>query len=283
MIKYENISSLNQLKNFIAEGGKRTKKITENQKIHRPFISIITVVKNSADVIENTIKSVISQSYKNIEYIIVDGNSNDGTLEKIKKYDKQINYWCTIADKGLYDAMNFGLRLATGKIIGILNAGDIYTQSSFKIIENYFLKNKNLSFLFGTVERNYLGNNMILKTGFNRKKIKYNFDSHTCHSSGFFIKSEIQKEIGLYNLNYKCSSDYNLFYKLFSNNNFEGDSTTKNELIGIVASGGFSSKFGFWNRLKEEIQIRIDNKQNIFLISIIFLNAILKHYMKKVL
>ena len=100
---------------------------------------------------------------------------------------------------------------------------------------------------------------------------------------GFFIKSNLQKIIGLYNLNYKCSSDYDLFYKLFNNNNLIGASTTKDELIGIVESGGFSSKYGFWNRLKEEMQIRKDNNQNLFLIYIIYLNAIFKYYMKKIL
>lgn len=283
MNKYENISSLNNLKNFIEEGGKRTKNIAKSQNIKKPFLSIITVVKNSSDKIDTTIKSVTDQSYKNIEYIVIDGDSNDGTLDKIKKYDEIINYWCSIKDEGIYDAMNYGLRLAKGEVIGIINSGDIFTKNSFEIIKNYFSKNENLSFLFGTVKRNYLGNNVIVKTGFNKKRIKYNFDSQTCHSSGFFIKSNIQKNIGLYNLNYKCSSDYDLFYKLFKNNSLEGASTTKDELIGIVESGGFSSKFGFWNRLNEEIQIRKDNNQNLFLIYAIYLNAIFKHYIKKLL
>ena len=283
MNKYENISSLNNLKNFIEEGGKRTSNINENQNIKTPFLSIITVVKNSSKKIETTIKSVLEQSCKDIEYIVIDGNSNDGTLDKIKKYDEKLNYWCSINDEGIYDAMNYGLQLAKGDVIGIINSGDIFTKNSFEIIKNYFSKNKNLSFLFGTVKRNYLGNNVILKSGYNKKRIKYNFDSQTCHSSGFFIKSNLQKIIGLYNLNYKCSSDYDLFYKLFNNNNLIGASTTKDELIGIVESGGFYSKYGFWNRLKEEMQIRKDNNQNLFLIYIIYLNAIFKYYMKKIL
>ena len=130
MNKYENISSLNNLKNFIEEGGKRTKNIAESQNIKKPFLSIITVVKNSSDKIDTTIKSVTDQSYKNIEYIVIDGDSNDGTLDKIKKYDEIINYWCSIKDEGIYDAMNYGLRLAKGEVIGIINSGDIFTKNS---------------------------------------------------------------------------------------------------------------------------------------------------------
>ncbi len=88
--------------------------------------------------------------------------------------------------------------------------------------------------------------------------------------------------IGLYNLNYKCSSDYDLFYKLLTNNNYIGEATKKDEVIGIVESGGFSSKYGFWNRLMEETRIRFDNKQNIFLIIIIFFNVVIKNFLKKI-
>lgn len=282
MVKYKSIKTLNKLKNFICEGGRRTKRSKKNYKNFKPFLSIITVVKNSSKKIDKTVKSVINQPFKNIEHIVVDGNSDDNTLVKIKKFEKKIEYWCSIKDKGIYDAMNYGIKLSKGNVIVILNAGDIFTLNAFEIIRKYFQKNKKLSFLFGTVKRHYLNNNLVIKSGFDRKRINYNFDSQTCHSSGFFIKSDIQKKIGLYNLKYKCSSDYDLFYKLFKNKNFKGDSTKKNEVIGIVESGGFSSKFGFWNHLIEETKIRNDNNQNKVLILIIFFNAIFKHYLKKI-
>lgn len=280
MNNYQNINSLNNLENFIEEGGYRNKKKNLINSF-KPFFSIITVVKNSSDSITSTIKSVVDQKDQNIEYIIIDGNSTDGTLNKIKSYDDKISYWCSIKDKGIYDAMNYGLKLASGQIIGILNSGDIYTKNSLKIVKNYFTQNQNLSFLFGTVERHYLNNNLILKSGFNRNRIKYNFDSQTCHSSGFFIKSNVQKKIGLYNTKYICSSDYDFFYKIFLDKTLVGESTTKTELIGIVQAGGFSSKYGFWNRLKEELQIRIDNNQNLLLVFIIFVNTLFKYSLKK--
>tara|TARA_Y100000590_G_C15728843_1_gene1016280 strand:- start:923 stop:1774 length:852 start_codon:yes stop_codon:yes gene_type:complete len=278
---YQNFKRLKHLDNFIEDGGLRIKIKNEKLEDSSNKISVITVVKNSSFNIEKTINSVLSQSNKNFEYIIIDGDSTDDTKNKIRKYDNKIDYWCSIKDKGIYDAMNYGLMLTTGEIITIINSGDIFTHDALNIVSKYFSKNKNLDYLFGTVKRHYLGNNFIIKTGYNTKRIKYNFDSQTCHSSGFFIKKSLQKKIGLYNLNFKCSSDYDLFYKILTNDNYIGNSTINNEITGIVESGGFSSKYGFWNRIIEEAKIRIHNKQNIFLILIIFLNAIIKNYSKK--
>src|ERR1700739_1974354 len=89
-----------------------------------PLVSVITVVYNGAKFIEQAIQSVLNQSYKNIEYIVIDGGSNDGTVDIIKKYDKQINYWQSERDGGIYFAMNKGVSLATGELIGILNTDD---------------------------------------------------------------------------------------------------------------------------------------------------------------
>jgi len=89
------------------------------------IVSIITVVYNSSDSIENTITSVLNQTCKNIEYIIIDGGSTDGTLDIIKKYEKKIDYWVSEKDTGIYDAMNKGSRIATGDFINFLNADDV--------------------------------------------------------------------------------------------------------------------------------------------------------------
>jgi glycosyltransferase involved in cell wall biosynthesis len=89
-----------------------------------PYISVITIVFNNADQIEKTILSVISQTYRNLEYIIIDGGSSDGTLEIIKKYADRITQWISEPDKGLYDAMNKGLNLASGDYVWFINSGD---------------------------------------------------------------------------------------------------------------------------------------------------------------
>ena len=92
--------------------------------MHQPFISIVTVCFNAANVLEGTIKSVISQTCQDIEYIVIDGASKDDTLNIIEEYSPNISKWITETDKGIYDAMNKGIRLAKGKFIWFLNAGD---------------------------------------------------------------------------------------------------------------------------------------------------------------
>lgn len=89
-------------------------------------ISIITVVFNNAKTINIAIDSVLSQTYKNVEYIIIDGGSTDGTVEIVKSYKEKINYFLSEKDQGIYDAMNKGIKIATGEIIGILNSDDRY-------------------------------------------------------------------------------------------------------------------------------------------------------------
>ena len=89
-------------------------------------VSIITVCFNSVATIKDTIESVIGQGYENIEYIIIDGNSNDGTNEIIRQYADKISFYMSETDKGIYDAMNKGINSATGDLIGILNSDDIY-------------------------------------------------------------------------------------------------------------------------------------------------------------
>jgi glycosyltransferase involved in cell wall biosynthesis len=100
----------------------------------RPLVSIITAVRNSEALLEKTILSVISQRYDNMEYIIIDGASTDGSIGIIKKYDNAINYWISEPDKGIYDAWNKGLLIAKGDWIGFLGAGDTYYEDA---IENY--------------------------------------------------------------------------------------------------------------------------------------------------
>jgi len=95
-----------------------------------PLISIVTVVYNAEKEIEKTIKSVINQTYSNIEYIIIDGRSKDNTVNIIKKYEKYISFWISEKDNGLYDAMNKGSKVAKGDFIIFLNAGDIFTSNT---------------------------------------------------------------------------------------------------------------------------------------------------------
>ncbi len=252
--------------------------IKKKIKTIKPFFSIITVVKNDQKNILKTVKSISNQTFKNFEYIVVDGASTDKTIQKIKN-NKMINLLLSGKDKGIYDAMNIGLKKSIGKVILFVNSGDILTKNALKIVNDKFKKNTKLSFIFGTVLRHYTKSS-ILKHGYNFDKIVYNFDFATSHTTGFFLKRSIYKKIGYYDINFKCSADYDLYLRLYQTK-VAGSYTKKNELIGIVKSGGFSSKISFISHLIEETKIRIKNRQNFLFVIIIFINAWIKYLFKK--
>lgn len=108
------------------EGGSRTRGEARPHTVDRPLVSIVTVVYNGAATLERTIKSVLEQDYGNIEYIVVDGGSTDGTLDLLRKYDDRIDLWVSERDKGIYDAMNKGVALCTGEWVALINADDWY-------------------------------------------------------------------------------------------------------------------------------------------------------------
>lgn len=248
----------------------------------KPKFSIITVVKNNEGNISHTIKSIINQSFKNFEYLIIDGKSSDQTLKKIYKFKNKINLLLSEKDQGIYYAMNKALKLAKGEIIVFVNSGDLLKKNSLKIVNNSFSKNKDFQYIFGTVKRHYL-KKTVLKHGVNPKRLYYNFDFATAHSTGFFLKNEMFKKYGLFKTIYKCSADYDLYYRLIIKQKILGGATKKNELVGIVQKGGFSSKVGFLSHLKEETLIRFNNGQNFLIIILIFVNALIKKFFKSII
>ena len=227
-------------------------------------ITIITPVKNDEKNIEKTIKSMLNQSYKNFEYIVVDGNSKDSTLEIIKKFKGKIKFFSQ-KDKNLWDAINFGIKKSSGEIIGILNSNDVFFKNALSLVNNYFDK-FNIDYLFGAVKKN----RVFYK--FEPEKLNYRLNIYPSHSCSFFIKKEIQKKIGFYNIKYNFCADYDLFYKLFKNKNFRGMSTKKNEVVGKFNMEGISSKVPFYKFYFYEMKIRYNNGQN--LIYLVFLYPI---------
>mgnify|MGYP000302656355 FL=1 len=116
-----------------------------------PLISVVTVSYNAIATIEQTILSVINQKYSAIEYIIIDGGSTDGTVDIIKKYEDKISYWVSERDNGIYDAMNKGIRHATGKIVGIINSDDWYEMDAFATVADLYLKKGDLYLYHGDI------------------------------------------------------------------------------------------------------------------------------------
>ena len=157
-----------------------------------------------------------------------------------------------------------------------INSGDLYNPEALSIVNKYFDEDKNLDFIFGTV------NKKKIKQGFKKRKIHWSFDFYPSHSSGFFISNFAQKRIGLYDTAFKLSADHDLFYRLIRNN-FKGKATKKNEIIGHFrkVGGSFSSTIPFEDHLNEEINIRLNNNQNRFLICLIIINNYLMKILKK--
>ncbi len=124
--KFQTILSLPEGEGRKGEGGLRTKGYFKQSYDDKPLISIITVVFNGERFLEDTIKSVINQKYDNVEYVIIDGASTDRTVDIIKKFESQIDYWVSEKDEGIYDAMNKGIKLTQGDLIGLINADDYY-------------------------------------------------------------------------------------------------------------------------------------------------------------
>ena len=268
-LSYQNLYLPN--KNILS-GGNRVK---TNYKNKNYFFSIVTVVLNNVNFIEETINSVISQNIE-VEYIIIDGGSNDGSLDIIKKNENSINLWISEKDDGIYDAMNKGVKYSTGKYIGMVNSGDKYNSNALSIIKNYFTKDKKLDFIFGSVQKK------ILKSDFKKNKIYWSFDFYPSHSSGFFIANDVQKKLGLYNTDFKLSADHDFFFRLIKNK-FKGVATKKDELIGYFTKegGSYSSTFSFEEHFSEEINIRVNNNQNKLIICLIIFNNYIRKIFKK--
>jgi glycosyltransferase involved in cell wall biosynthesis len=248
-------------------------------KNYKKLLSLITVVKNDVHNIEKTIKSIISQKNTNIEYIIIDGLSKDGTIKKVNKYKKKIDKIVIQKDDGIYHAMNKGIKLAKGKYIGFCNSGDLITKGGLKTITKNL--SKDIDILFATVKRHYLGKT-IIKSGYNIKRLNYNFDFATSHSTGFYVKSKLHDVYGNYDTRFRCSSDYDFYYRVLKNKKMNVKSTPKKKIVGIVQKGGFSSTLSPYAHLNEETKIRIKNKQSLIFIIVIYVNSLIKIFLKKI-
>lgn len=185
--------------------------VCNNQKFKgypNPCITVITACLNSAATIEKSIKSVLSQTYKNIEYIIVDGGSNDGTLEIIRKYDEYLDCVISEKDNGVYDAMNKGINLAKGSILYFLNADDeLYDETVFDIVINTFRRFPYVDVIYGNAKLIYPDGEEA--DAIYPKNLAWgHFRNRTlCHQS-MFTKRSAFKKVGLYELEYTIAADY---------------------------------------------------------------------------
>lgn len=186
-------------------------KLKNKQKKFSFDFTIITVVKNDEDNIENTIKSVLSQKKVKIQYIVLDGFSKDKTSSKIKKYKKLIKF-IRYKDKSFYDGLNHSLKFAKGKYVGILNSGDIYFNSN--TLNKVKINSKKSDFLFGNVLFYNNDFKIVRNWDLSFAKNKKIFFYYIAHSSLFISLNIMKNYLKTYNLRYKISSDTDLLIRL---------------------------------------------------------------------
>lgn len=224
-------------------------------------VSIITVSYNSEQTIEETILSVLNQSYKNIEYIIIDGNSADNTKNIINKYRDKISQFISEPDNGIYDAMNKGIEKASGDIIGILNSDDTYAYDNVinDVVEKITCDNTDSLYAnLVYVDRNNTDN--ITRTWIagkyqHNKFLKGWMPPHPT----FFVKKEIYNNYGCFNTNFKSSADYELMLRFIHKNKI---SISYLDKVIIKMKSGGQSNVSIFNRIKANREDKLAWKIN---------------------
>tara|TARA_R110001592_G_scaffold246740_1_gene508690 strand:- start:3299 stop:4045 length:747 start_codon:yes stop_codon:yes gene_type:complete len=207
-------------------------------------ISIITVCYNSAKTIEKTLQSVKTQTYKNVEYIVIDGKSSDSTLDIIENNKEIISKHISEPDKGLYDAMNKGIQLATGDLVGILNSDDIFIDENVLEKVAKFHSENNIEASVGNILQFNEEGKIVRKysaKNWNPEKLKIGF--MPAHPAIFF-KRELFKKYGNYQLDFTIAADYELITRFFLKYKITwkfSNITTTSMLIGGLSSSGLIS------------------------------------------
>jgi len=213
--------------------------------MYQPKISIITICFNSEKYLERTIQSVLSQSYKNIEYILVDGGSIDGTIELIRRYQKQISRWTSEPDQGIADAYNKGIHMSSGEIIGLINSDDWYEPTALETAVSFFQTYPDADVIHGDLQYWENGKKeMYLKPAeVSKLQVDMILNHATC-----FVKRESYQRWGFFDKNYKYALDYELFLRFYKQN---AQFIYSKKLMAHMSLGGKSDRN--WNQAYYEI------------------------------
>ncbi len=236
------------------EGGLRVRgEFKRKAESGKPLVSIVTVVLNGCETLEQTIQSVLNQTYDNIEYIIIDGGSSDGTLDIVRRYEEKIAYWISEPDKGISDAFNKGIVTSEGEIVGILNADDWL---SLEQIERgvSVLNKSSADFVFGDLLFHDSSNMVMHKIQGDPDYVNI-INSRMpdlCHPT-VLVKREAYENIGLFDMNYRFAMDYEWLLRLHKQG---GIGKYVKEIIGHMRICGVSENH-YMNALKEVRDISI--------------------------
>ncbi len=242
-------------------------------------ISIITVTYNSEKTIKDTIESILKQTFTNYEHIIVDGLSKDNTMEIVKKYEEKYKgrlKYVSEKDSGIYDAMNKGIKMATGNIIGILNSDDIYANET--VLEEIITK-------FNTTNCDGTYGNLIFMDEetmskpqriWKSKKGNMNFGWHPAHPT-LYLKKDVYNKIGLFDLQYKIVADYDFMLRLMKDKSIKLEYINKYLVymrVGGVSTDGIK---GYKKNLKESHKALVNNNiKNAYMINILRIGKTIK-------
>jgi len=233
-------------------------------------VTIITVCYNSEKYIRSAIESVLSQTYKDIEYVVVDGNSSDTTVDIIKSYEPQFcgrMKWTSEKDNGIYDAMNKGIAMATGDIIGILNSDDLFTTSdSIKKIVSIFSE-KDIDCTYADLY--YVSQNdtdKIIRNWRSGKRMAFSKGWHPAHPT-FYTKKAIYQQYGLFNLTYKFAADFELMLRFVEKYNISTSYLA--EALVKMRLGGITNK-SLNNIIKGNIECYKAFKENGIPVSVFY-------------
>lgn len=219
-------------------------------------ISIITVCYNSAATIEDTIQSVINQTHPDKEYIIIDGGSKDGTLEIIKKYQDKINIFKSEPDEGIFDAMNKGIKLASGEVIAILNSDDYFSADDVLTKVNQALSNQDTDACYGDIA--YIkgqDKNKIVRTWISgqctNQKLKWGWAPP---HPAFFVKKSVYDRFGWFKLKFDIAADYEFMVRTIIKNKIK---ILYDPSIRVIMRSGGNSASSLKKRIEGWRQIYI--------------------------
>lgn len=279
--KFESVLFLPKNKDRQAEGGLRTQNYFKKSHPNTPLISVITVTFNGEKYLEQTIQSIINQTYENMEYIIIDGGSTDGTVEIIKKYENKIDYWVSEKDAGIGDAFNKGIILALGDYINFQGDGDgFYSADSLGKVFNDIDWNKYI-FISAKIQKTDENNKELYVSKHVKtfKKISLLFRMSMPHQ-GLFTHKNYFKQYGLFDINNTFCMDYEHLLRAY--HNFPETLT-----INVIVARWRADGIGIGRNLeifKEYSKIKRDNKvANKVVLNIIKHWILLKFYIKEAL
>jgi glycosyltransferase len=218
-------------------------------------ISIITTCLNSEKTIEDTIKSVLFQNYPDLEYIIIDGGSKDNTLKIINKYKDRITGIISEPDSGIYDAMNKGVKMVTGEVVGIINSDDFFAHDTvIDKVASYF-EHHDVGACYGDISY-FVKNNTnkqvrFWKAGeYNKKKLK---NGWAVPHPAFFVRKEVYEKYGLFNTGFEIAADYELMLRFLLKGVRLGyiKETLVKMRSGGYSANSFNQRIKGWRELRE--------------------------------